>query len=340
MLTRQFLTVLVAGSLLAACSDDLAVTDGGPMADATMDDATQLPDSHINDGAATDEGAAPDGAVRDADVADSGMPFAYRAGTVLGHVGDGLDEVSGIVASRTYPGIFWVHNDSGDTPRFFAIDSTAATVATINVSGATSQDWEDIAITAGESGDVIYLANTGDNSARDTDGASGRDFVELYRVEEPDPHAGDATTSSERFEIQYPDRPHDCESVFVDHPTGDVYFITKENAAPAVVFVARAPLTTATHNVLENVGTFNLALATAADESRDGSRIAVRGYVSIGVYVRGDGESVIDTLSTVSFLSAPFSSTAEAVCFEPTGYGLYTIAEGVGASLFSIPWAP
>lgn len=305
------------------------------MADATLDDATATPDSHTNDGATVDEGVAEDAAAQDA-----GAMFAYRSSTVLGHVGEGLDEISGIVASRTYPGIFWVHNDSGDTPRFFAIDSTAATVATINVSGATSQDWEDISITAGESGDVIYLANTGDNGARDTDGASGREFVELYRVEEPDPNAGDATISSERFEIAYPDRPHDCEAVFVDHPTGDVYFVTKENAAPAVVFVARAPLTTATHNVLENVGTFNLALATAADESRDGMRIAVRGYVSIGVYVRGEGESVIDTLSNVSFLSAPFSSTAEAVCFEPNGYSLYTIAEGAGASLFSIPWAP
>ena len=31
-----------------------------------------------------------------------------------------LDEMSGIVAS-TYKDIYWVHNDSGDRPRIFAI---------------------------------------------------------------------------------------------------------------------------------------------------------------------------------------------------------------------------
>ncbi|RYG42513.1 hypothetical protein EON79_18735, partial [bacterium] len=38
-----------------------------------------------------------------------------------------IDEGSGIVASRRYPGVFWTHNDSGDAARFFAIkaDGTA-----------------------------------------------------------------------------------------------------------------------------------------------------------------------------------------------------------------------
>ena len=34
-----------------------------------------------------------------------------------------LNELSGIARSRAYPGIWWVHNDSGDEPRLFAIDA-------------------------------------------------------------------------------------------------------------------------------------------------------------------------------------------------------------------------
>ncbi len=34
-----------------------------------------------------------------------------------------LNEISGIARSRAYPGIWWVHNDSGDEPRLFAIDA-------------------------------------------------------------------------------------------------------------------------------------------------------------------------------------------------------------------------
>lgn len=34
-----------------------------------------------------------------------------------------LNELSGIARSRAYPGVWWVHNDSGDEPRLFAIDA-------------------------------------------------------------------------------------------------------------------------------------------------------------------------------------------------------------------------
>ncbi len=290
--------------------------DGGTPMDASISgDLSILPDASSTDGGER-----------------------YRTAARLGTVGAGLDEVSGIVASRTYPGFFWVHNDSGDTPRFFALDSTAATVATINVSDATSEDWEDITITEGEGGgDVIYLANTGDNRARDTNGADGRAFVELYRVEEPDPTAGNATVESERFRFVYPERPYDCEAVFVDHATGGIYFVTKEDT-PAEVFVARPPLSTTAMNLLEHAGSVDFSIATAADESRDGTRIAVRGYISISVYLRAAGETPIETLMRNEPLGVAPASAAEAVCFEPTGYSLYTIAEGNDSPLYRIPW--
>src|SRR4051794_31240901 len=48
-----------------------------------------------------------------------------------------IDEASGIAASRANPGRWWVHNDSGDSARFFLIDHAAKVTATVDVDGAT-----------------------------------------------------------------------------------------------------------------------------------------------------------------------------------------------------------
>ena len=38
-----------------------------------------------------------------------------------GSISSSIPEASGIVKSRRYPGIYWVHNDSGNPPLLFAI---------------------------------------------------------------------------------------------------------------------------------------------------------------------------------------------------------------------------
>ena len=47
-----------------------------------------------------------------------------------------IRESSGVCASRRNPGIFWTHNDSGDTARAFLIDRNGATRMVINLRGA------------------------------------------------------------------------------------------------------------------------------------------------------------------------------------------------------------
>ena len=47
-----------------------------------------------------------------------------------------IDESSGIVMSRQYPGIFWTHNDSGDLARLFAVRANGQLVAQVRVKGA------------------------------------------------------------------------------------------------------------------------------------------------------------------------------------------------------------
>src|SRR6516165_11844808 len=75
--------------------------------------------------------------------------FIDGAGAPLEPLG-GLDvkavpEASGIVKSRRYPGIFWVHNDSGNPPLLFAIRGDGCIVRQFRVA-VPNIDWEDIAI--------------------------------------------------------------------------------------------------------------------------------------------------------------------------------------------------
>ena len=121
-------------------------------------------------------------------LADERSAFAPTDVVEMGRMPPELRESSGLGASRTYPGVFWTHNDSGDEPRLYALDADAALLATIEVIGADARDWE--AMTLGRCPTVsdrscLYVADMGDNR-------SVRESVALYIVEEPDPFGGDA----------------------------------------------------------------------------------------------------------------------------------------------------
>ncbi len=298
---------------VTACDAQASPPDAGSAVDADGDDAARA-----------DAG----------ELADAGPHYGppVQVGTLPA---SGLPETSGIVASRAQPGVFWVENDSGNPADIAAIDATGARLATIHLAGATNIDWEDISIDGRAGLEEIYVADAGDNLARTSDGAMGRASVRIYRIAEPDASAGDATVTPERFDFTYPDRPYDCEGVFVDHRTGDVYFVTKE-PSPAEVFVARAPLDASASTTLTHVGTIDLSLATAADMSTDGARIVVRGYAVVRVFPLAPGGDVAAAL-VGPFLSAMSGSVAEAIAFEHDGYGMYTVAEGDAARLFYLP---
>ena len=113
----------------------------------------------------------------------------------------GSKEVSGIVASRQWPGVFWVHNDSGDEPRIYPVDrqgrmsksARAADAPGVLIGGVINSDWEDIAVDA--SGHVI-VADVGNNS-------NGRRDLALHYIFEPEPTTG-FTPLLMSFFMRYP----------------------------------------------------------------------------------------------------------------------------------------
>ncbi len=185
-----------------------------------------------------------------------------------------IDEASGIVESRSLPGVLWTHNDSGDSARFFAASTGGTILGVFNLSGASAFDWEDIALgPKSGGGNYLYLGDIGDND-------TVRSEIAIYRVDEPQIATGAtiAATDYSRARLQYPDGPHNAESLIVDPLTGELYIVTKS----AVGSVYRASADTFDHpgqlNALESLGHLTVPLhkPSAADISPDGSQILIR----------------------------------------------------------------
>lgn len=80
---------------------------------------------------------------------------AIKVATVTSHH---IDEASGLAASRVHPGILYTHNDHGDGPHIYVIDSgTGHRVSTITINNAHNSDWEDIAYGVCPGGYCLYI---------------------------------------------------------------------------------------------------------------------------------------------------------------------------------------
>lgn len=92
----------------------------------------------------------------------------------------GIYESSGLVASRTSPGSYWTHNDAGNGPLIYAFDSRGRSRGVWLVTGASSDDWEDLSAGPGPKPDTnyLYIGDIGDNSGN-------RSEIIIYRVAEP-----------------------------------------------------------------------------------------------------------------------------------------------------------
>lgn len=226
---------------------------------------------------------------------------AADAVQVVGRVEhEALDEVSGIVKS-TLGDFYWVHNDSGDEARLFAVDADSAVLKPPYlpvseadwpghvIDSAWNFDWEDIALADG----VLYIADVGNN------GNARRDLG-VYVVNEPDPLAIPRMRTLNFLPVRYPDQESypaklwhfDCEAVFVSDDK--LYFITKHRRPGEIGgFEAGAKLYrldtafTDRENILTLVGMReDIVLATGADLSPDGNRLAVSTYDALWIFDR------------------------------------------------------
>ncbi len=268
-----------------------------------------------------------------------------RALTPVAQVVDApIDEMSGIVKSRRYPDTYWVHNDSGDVARIFAIHANGSVImppwigsefyvgATpvegkkpypgIQIAPATNYDWEDIAY----DGDKLYLSDMGNN------GNARRDLG-IYVVNEPNPVGVTATKPLRWLPIAYPDQTDfppkdwffDCEAIFVWK--GKVHFLTKHRAMGQINIPATGTNLyrldteyTDKMNVLKklDVASDLGGWITAADVSPDGKTLAVLCHAPIAsVWLFELGKSGDKLLSgKARRLVLTGAKQCEAICFD------------------------
>lgn len=195
-----------------------------------------------------------------------------------------LIESSGVIASRTQPGILLTINDSGNDPLVFATDTAGRALGTWLVPGVHNRDWEAITLGPCPTGSCLFLGDLGDN-------AESRPGVTIYRLREPDPRdfirptMSAATLNLDSAGIRYADGPHDAEAIWVS-AAGDVCIVTKGRRGgiglyrvPAAAFSAGAPVRIAREQTLpiapeQRIGRW----VTDAAISPDGRRVVVRTY--------------------------------------------------------------
>lgn len=257
----------------------------------------------------------------------------YEAGQAVGQVdSERLNEISGLVASRRYPEVFWVHNDSGDNPYVYAINRQGKLLGTFQVVGARAVDWEDIAWARGETADILYLADIGDNAAR-------RQEIAIYSIAEPNVTLGQGasvvkTEPATVHRYSYPDGPYDAETLLVDPVNQDLYIVTKRQLYARLY---RAPLTGKKDAVkgLEFVTILPVGFVVGGDVAADGSAVVLRTLTQAWVWPRSKNTPFKLCFSgpsqRVTLLPEP---QGEAICFSRESYGIYTVSEGKFPNLY------
>jgi hypothetical protein len=240
-------------------------------------------------------------------------------------------EASGVVQSRRHPGVLWVHNDSGDTARVFAITKKGVALRQYTLTGAGAVDWEDIAISAGSNGapDTLYLGDIGDNN-------SVRNNINVYAIPEPDP-AHDTSAAAPQVEpLLYPDGAHNAEAMFVDPASRDLFIVTKEFSGNSRVYRKQGGLLSGqpTLSLVANLSLGGGELVTAGDISPDGSAIVLRTYGAVFVWSRKPGEDIATAFTRPPcHAPSPAEQQGEAISIDPNGLGYVTTSEGVHAPI-------
>ncbi len=271
-----------------------------------------------------------------------------------------LAEISGIARSLQRPEIYWVHNDSGDTARLFALDDSGHVVGTVNLAGIEARDCEDIDTFHFRGRNWILLADIGDNEAV-------RDDLRLYFLPEPDPTqlspARPLTlTPTHIWSVAYVDGARDCEGLTVAESTGEILLISKRTEPPVLyslpfgegpetapnreaVHLARPvmplrgiePPTPAERALPGRLGEFR-AQVTAFDLCDSGDCAAVLTYGNIWLYHKKGDEpwSAVFTRLPARIPVADLVQ-AEALCFAPDSHDLIVTTERLPAPLQRYP---
>jgi len=258
-----------------------------------------------------------------------------------------ISESSGLVASRSTPGAYWTHNDSGDGPFIYAFDVRGSSLGTFRVASAQARDWEDISIGPGPQPgkSYLYIGDIGDNQ-------EARAEIVVYRVAEPalTPNAKPApksrpqtTEPAEAIRLRYPDGKHDAETLLVNPITGNIYIATKVALRNPVVYEAAAPFNAGKVITMRRIGEIRVpslfgGVLTGGSVSPDGRRVALCDYFQGYELVLPEGAKDFNDIwkERMTGFDLGKREQGEAIAYRLDGKAFLATSEGKQSSLIEV----
>lgn len=219
-----------------------------------------------------------------------------------------LTEISGMAASLMHENVVWVHNDSSDAARLYALDlQTCDTVSELRLRGVQARDFEGLASTRNARGRAaLWVGDIGDN--RDS-----WPFVTLHRVWEPKT-LGTRSRRVKSWDFTYPDRPHNAETLMV---SGRSVWVATWQLATGGVYSVPLRRTVASAERLDDVG----PLTTDGSIHPDERGYVLRDYLDVHFYVG------LPPGRKVATFALPRQVQGEAITWTSDGTGLLIASE-------------
>lgn len=181
-----------------------------------------------------------------------------------------LTEISGMAPSALHPGVMWVHNDSGDEAKMYALQlNDCSVVGELTLLGVSARDFEGLAAGVDPKGrPVLWVGDIGDN--RDS-----WNYVSIYRIREPK-KLGNTSGQVKRYRFTYDDRPHNAETILADPRSQQVWIVTKQLASGSIYALPKNMKKSGV-NIAKKIGSAS-GLITDGAMKPDGTGFVLRDY--------------------------------------------------------------
>jgi hypothetical protein len=249
-------------------------------------------------------------------------------------------EVSGVAASRSAAGVYFVVGDETGTDGVVAVREDGTLVARIGVDGMSAENAEALAIGScgpGDSNPCVFVGDIGDHV--------GRPDIVVYRFREPDLTApAPQVVAADALRYRYPNAPTDAEALIVDD-AGRPLIISKAafDQASATTGPTRLYRGEPGGGVLELLGEVDLpaperpvltgiAGNVVTDASAMDGRVLLRTYDQVIEYYAPRTGAELGGFHTWPYrvVPAPAQIQSEAVAYRD-GCGYLTISEFTGS---------
>ena len=230
-----------------------------------------------------------------------------------------LSEISGIAPSSFHPAMFWVHNDGGNEPYLYLIDTLGVIQSKVRITNAKNRDWEDLTIRQENGVSYLYIGDIGNNRKI-------RESIQIYRIREPQSIDKEIEAPADIMNLSYANGPKDAETLMYDQQTNELIIVTKRELR---TYVYSFPFNDNSLSVAPS-GRLNHLWITGGDISPEGD-VLLKNYGHVFYWPTRNQLSALERLTQTNSKHIRYhrEPLGEAICWNPTG-GFITISERFG----------